>query len=453
MPDRDDPRDPRDESPLGDGRRPTSPDLRALQERLAALEIPELVDELGRVSATDRAVAFRLLPKGRAVEVFEDLDPALQGELVDALRDDAAEIFAALDPDDRAPLLDELPAGVARKLVAGLSPQERAYTTALLGYPENSAGRRMSPQVASVRAGTTVAQLLQRLRETGEEAETIYTIPVLGDGRRVEGVVSLKRLLLSDPDLVVEDLMSPATTVRADDDREVAANVVRDGGYVAVPVVDTEDRLLGILTVDDAMRVLEAEDDEDSARVGGSEPLRRPYLSVSVFGLMRARVVWLFALIAAATLTVGVQSFFEAELDAVVALALFIPLLIGTGGNAGSQAATTVVRAMAVGDVRPSDLLRVVGREMLTGVLLGLALAVVGFGPAALVAGVGIATVLALTVVAVCTLATTAGSTIPMIAKRVGIDPAIVSAPFISTFVDTTGLIIYFTVAKVVLGI
>ncbi|TGJ98012.1 magnesium transporter, partial [Actinotalea fermentans ATCC 43279 = JCM 9966 = DSM 3133] len=330
---------------------------------------------------------------------------------------------------------------------------ERALTTALLGYPEDSAGRRMSPRVASVRRGTSVAGALEALRRAGDDVETIYTVPVLGAGRVVEGVVSLRRLLVSDPDALVEDVMSPAVTVEARDDQEHAANVVRDGGYVAVPVVDHERRLLGVLTVDDAMRILEAEDDEDSARVGGSEPLRRPYLSVSVLGLVRARVVWLLLLIVAASLTVGVQSYFEAELDAVVALALFIPLLIGTGGNAGSQAATTVVRALAVGDVRRGDLLRVVGREMLTGLLLGTVLATVGFGPAAWVAGVPIAQVLAITVVGVCLLATTVGSSIPILARRVGIDPAIVAAPFISTFVDTLGLVIYFSVAKVVLGI
>jgi magnesium transporter len=431
-----------------------TPALRDLRTRLERLDVPEVVHELGRLGPTRRAVAFRLLRKDRAVEVFEDLDPALQVELVDALAGEAAAIFDALDPDDRAALLDELPAGVARRLLSGLSAAERAATTALLGHPEESAGRRMSPEVVSVPLGTTVADTIARVRAAGEDAETVYVVPVVGPGRRVVGVVSLRRLVLSDPGALVDDVMtSPATTVRVTDPAERAANVVRDGGFVGVPVVDAEDRLVGVLTVDDAMRVLEAEDDEDSARTGGSEPLRRPYLSVSVLGLVRARVVWLLLLIVAATLTVGVQSFYEAELSQVVALALFVPLLIGTGGNAGSQAATTVVRASAVGDVRPADTLRVVGREMLTGLLLGVTLATVGVGPAILVAGPRIGLVLALTVVAVCTLATTVGSSVPLLAKRVGIDPAIVSAPFISTFVDTTGLVVYFTIAKAVLGI
>jgi len=435
-------------------RRRTRPRLQALQERLVAAGTPDVVAELGRLDRAERAVAFRLLPKDRAVDVFEDLDPALQREIVEGLREDAVrDLFAALDPDDRAPLLDELPAGVASRLLHGLSARERRNTTALLGYPDDSAGRRMSPEVASVPVGTTVAAALTRLREVADEVETIYAVPVLGEGRRVVGVVSLRRLLVSPPGTAVEDVMARPTVVRATDDLEHAANVVRDGGYVAVPVVDTEDRLLGLLTVDDAMRVLEAADDEDSARTGATEPLRRPYLSTSVVTVVRARIVWLFVLILAATLTVGVQSYFEAELDAVVALALFIPLLIGTGGNAGSQAATTVVRAMAVGDVRPRDLARVVAREALTGALLGVALAVVGIGPAMLVAGPSIGVVLALTVVCVCVLATTVGSGVPLLARAVRIDPAIVSAPFISTFVDTTGLVLYFTIAKAVLGI
>ncbi|SED88886.1 magnesium transporter [Ruania alba] len=433
---------------------PSADGLQSRRRRLEGLGTAELVELFGRLDSAERAVQFRLLQKDRAVAVFEDLDPRVQREVVDSLREEATtELFAALDPDDRAPLLDELPAGVAARLLEDLSPDERAQTMALLGYPEDSAGRRMSPQVLTLDEDTTVASALDRVRHAPESVETIYVLPVTGPRRRVHGVVSLRRLLVSDPEARVADLMVPAATVRATDSSEDAANVVRDGGYVAVPVVDTEDRLLGVLTVDDAMRVLEAADDEDAARVGGTEPLRRPYLSAPVLSVVRSRIVWLFVLILAATLTVGVQSYFEAELDAVVALALFIPLLIGTGGNAGSQAATTIVRSMAVGDVRTADVWRVLGRELLTGALLGFSLAAVGIAPAAWVAGWDIAAVLALTVVGVCSLATTVGACIPLVARRIGIDPAIVSAPFISTFVDTTGLVLYFSIAKLILGI
>ncbi|MFD1719287.1 magnesium transporter [Georgenia deserti] len=429
-------------------------DLQALRERLAGLDTAQLVTELERMDATRRAIAFRLLSKREALEVFEDLDPSLQREILDELREEATgDLIADLDPDDRARLFDELPAGLVSRLLSGLDPAERAMTTTLLGYPEGSVGRRMTPEVAALPRDATASDAIARLTAYGEDVETIYSVPVVADGRRVVGVVSLRRLLLSDPDVRVDEVMSDPVMVEATDGQEQAARVVREGGFIAVPVVDHESRLLGVFTVDDAMRVLEAEEDEDVARGGASEPLRRPYLTVSLFGLVRTRVVWLLVLILAATLTVGVQSHFEDELDAVVSLALFIPLLIGTGGNAGAQAATTVVRAMALDDVRPGDLFRVVGREILVGALLGATLAAVGFLPATWVAGADIATVLAATVVAVCALATTVGSSVPLTARKLGIDPAIVSAPFISTFVDTLGLVIYFSVAKAVLGI
>jgi magnesium transporter len=429
-------------------------DLRALRASLAELDVPGVVDELERTDRTTRAVAFRSLRKDLALAVFEDLDPELQRELLDGLRAEAVtELLEDLDPDDRAGLLDELPAGVAQRLLQGLSPAERRMTTALLGYPAESAGRVMSPEVVAVPVRMSVGEALDHVRRAGRDAETVYVLPVVGDGLSVVGVVSLRRLFVTDDAMPVAEVMSEPIVVRASDDQERAARVVRDHGALAVPVVDEENRLLGLLTVDDAMRILEAEESEDLARTGASEPLSRPYLATTVLGLVQARIGWLLVLIVGATLTVNVLDAFEDTLSAVVALALFVPLLIGTGGNAGSQAATTVVRAMAVGDVRFADLPRVVGREVATGFLLGSALALLGFVPAALLVDRDVATVLALALVAVCTLATTAGSLTPMLAQRLGVDPAVVSAPFITTFVDATGLIVYFLVAQAVLGL
>lgn len=429
-------------------------DLRGLRDALCEYDVPGIVDELERLDSFSRAVAFRSLPKDLALDVFEDLDPPLQRELLDELRNEGvAELIENLDPDDRAGLLEELPAGVAAKMLSGLSEHERSMTTTLLGYPPQSAGRRMTPQVVYLPTGLTVGEALDHVRRNEPDAETIYTIPVVGDGRRVDGVVSLRRLLVTDDSTPVVEVMSEPITIEAEQDQEQAARLVRDHGLVAVPVVDAERRLLGVFTVDDAMRVLEAEESEDIARTGGTEPLRRPYLTTTVVELVRSRIVWLFVLIAAATFTVNVLDYFEETLAEVVALALFVPLLIGTAGNTGAQAATTVVRAMAVGDVRFSELSRVVGREALVGVLLGTALATVGFVPASLVAGREIALVLALALVVVCTLATTAGAFTPMLANRLGLDPAVVSAPFITTFVDAIGLIVYFLIAQAVLGL
>jgi magnesium transporter len=431
-----------------------SGDLRGLREGLCDLDVPGIVDEFERLDAFSRAVAFRALPKDLALATFEDLDPPLQHELLDELRDEGVgDLIAELDPDDRAGLLEELPAGVASRLLSGLSPSERRMTTTLLGYPPESAGRRMTPEAVWLPLGVSVGEALETVRRYEPDAETIYMLPVVGPGRRVEGVVSLRRLLVTEPSRLVTEVMSEPITVQAAEDQEVAARLVLDHGLVAVPVVDTESRLLGVFTVDDAMRVLEAEESEDIARSGATEPLRRPYLTTRVVEIVRSRILWLFVLIAAATLTVNVLDYFEETLAEVVALALFVPLLIGTAGNTGAQAATTVVRAMAVGDVRFSELPRVVGRESLVGLLLGAALAGVGFIPASLVAGSEIALVLALALVVVCTLATTAGAFTPMLAKRVGLDPAVVSAPFITTFVDATGLVVYFLIARAVLGV
>jgi magnesium transporter len=241
--------------------------------------------------------------------------------------------------------------------------------------------------------------------------------------------------------------------VGAEDDQEAVVRLVKEADLLAVPVVDRERRLVGIVTVDDAMEVMEAADAEDLARAGGAEPLRRPYFTVPVHRLVRSRIVWLMVLVAAASLTVTVLDAFEETLASVVTLALFIPLLIGTGGNAGAQAATTMTRALAVGDVRFEDLPRVVARETLVGLTLGLLFGGAGFLAVALLFGRDIAAAVSLTLVAICTLATFVGSLLPLVARRLGVDPAVVSAPMVTTLVDATGLAAYFLIAQAVLGL
>lgn len=429
-------------------------DVRGLREAMADLSTSEIVVELERLDRVDRAVAFRALNKSQAISVFESFDPALQSELLSGLREEATiDLFADLDPDDRTSVLDELPAKVARRLLQSLSSSEREKTTELLGYPSDSVGRRMTPELVALPQQLSVGQALARVRERGQDAETIYLLPVVGPGRELVGVVSLRRLLLTDDSTPISQVMNEPVMIEATADKEEAARLVRDEGLLVLPVVDAEERLLGFFTVDDAMRVLEFEEAEDIARSGAAEPLRRPYLTSSIFDLVRSRIVWLLVLIVAATLTVNVLDYFETTLAEVVTLALFIPLLIGTGGNVGAQAATTVVRALAVADVRFRDLPRVVFREVLTGLSLGVILAAIAFIPAAFFVSQEIAAVLAISLVLVCTLATLIGSMIPLIAQRLGVDPAVVSAPFITTIVDTTGLIVYFLVARAILGL
>jgi magnesium transporter len=312
----------------------------------------------------------------------------------------------------------------------------------------------MSPEFVSLRASMSAADAMAKIRREGLDAETIYALPVLDDQRHLIGVTGLRGLVLASPTTRVGDLMETSIhMVTTDTDREVAARLVREAGLIALPVVDSETRLVGVLTVDDAMGILEIEETEDFALHGGHAPLNKPYLAVSAFGLARARGVWLLFLIVAATLSVNVLQFFEDTLEAVVTLALFIPLLIDTGGNSGSQAATVVIRAMAVGEVRFADLPSVVWREARVGIMLGLMLAVAGFVPVWVFFDADIALIVSSTLVTICAWATFAGSMLPMLARRAGVDPAVVSAPLITTLVDATGLIIYFLIARAVLGI
>ena len=432
-----------------------SGDLELIDRWLAQADLVEIADELSRLPREKRAVPFLLLARDRALEVFELLDPSLQQELLEGMRDaNVRQLFEDLDPDDRARLTEELPAKVARRLLAGLSPNERLLTATLLGYPEDSAGRLMSPEVASLRAGITAGEALERLRRIGRSAETIYALPVTDDRRFLVGVLGLRDLVLADPSAKVGDLMdTDVFSARVDTDQEEVARLMREADLLALPIVDSEDRLVGIVTVDDAMEVLEEEETEDVARSGGAEPLGRPYMATSVLQIARSRVVWLLVLIVAATLTVNVLNAFEGTLNDVVALALFIPLVIGTGGNTGAQAATTVTRALAVGEVRFDDLGVVILREARVGLLLGAMLGALALTPAWLFVGQEIALVVSLTLVAVCTLAAFVGALLPLVARRVGVDPAVMSAPFITTLVDASGLVVYFLIARAVLGL
>lgn len=429
-------------------------DLTSLTHVLSPVTPTDLVPVFERLSRKQRAVIYRLLAKDRAADVFELLDPPLQSDLLHGLQDaEVSQLFADLDHDDRLWLLDEVPAALATRLLRGLPEQERVLTSALLGYPQGSAGRRMSLEYVSTRESFTVAETMDRVRTRLDDAETIYTIPVLDDSRHLVGVVSLRGLLGAAGETLISALMSPAHTAAAEDDAELAARRCADLQLLAMPIVDREQRLLGMLTIDDAIRILEHEESEDAARQGGTEPLRRPYLSTPVGSLVRSRVVWLLVLAVGATLTVQVLSVFEATIEQVTVLALFVPLLIGTGGNTGNQAATTVTRALALGDVQSRDFIRVLTRELRTGGMLGLLLGTLGFAIAAIAYTPQIGLVIGLTLLCVCTLAAAVGGCMPLLARAVKVDPAVFSNPFISTFVDASGLIIYFLIARSVLGL
>ncbi len=430
-------------------------DLPRLTAVLAELSVPEVLSVMRRLDNVKQALLYRVLDKDTAMEVFERLDPSMQSALVSGLRDDhLVRLVEGLDADDRVAFFDELPARVVDRLLHGLSAREREMTLPMLGHPAGSLGRSMTPQYVRLRRpGQTAAEALADVRSRGREADTIEMLPVTDQVRCLVGMVNLHDLVLADPTTTVSELVRPPVSRPARTPAEDAARLCLDLGLMALPVTDDEGRLIGILPIDNALRIVADAEAEDAARAGGAEPLRRPYLATPVLRIVRARTAWLLVLAVSAILTVGVLEQFEATLAEVVVLALFIPLLTGIGGNTGSQAATTVTRALALGDVRPRDLGRVAFREVRAGLTMGLLLGALGVMLATPFYGPGIGWTIGLTLVVVCPMAATVGGCMPLVAKALRVDPAVMSTPFISTFCDATGLVIYFLIARAILGL
>lgn len=428
-----------------------APKMQALLDQPPIQDVVALVERQNPVRA---AVVLRLLSREKSIAVFDALDAAHQADIIDELgNSDVYEFFDALEPEDRVSLLDELPAEIADRLLRSLDKPDQDITGVVLGYPKGSVGRRMSPEVPDIYREMTVDEALEKLRREAPDLETIYTVPIVRKDRRLVGVMSLRELFIAKSGRMVEDLMHEPIYAYAQADAEETARWFLPLDLLALPIVDDSDRLIGLLTWDDAADIVEEEDSEDSARSGGTEALQQPYMSTPLLKLVRSRIVWLLVLAVSAILTVKVLDSFESVLEQAVVLSLFIPLLTGTGGNTGNQAATTVTRALALGDVRKSDVLQVMWREMRVGILLGATLGILGFIIASLVYDVHIGIVIGTTLLGICTLSATVGGVMPILAKVVGADPAVFSNPFISTFCDAAGLIIYFFIARAVLGL
>lgn len=413
----------------------------------------ELASALSRLDLDRRAERFRLLDKATATTVFDALDSSEQARLIEALRDvDVHAVLEDMDPDDRVRMLDEMPAAVASRLVGSLSREERDLTAVLLGYPSNSAGRIMTPEYLELQPELTAREALDHIRDRGQAIDALDVLPVRDASRCLQGAVRLTELVRAEPTTQIADIVDTRyPSVSAYEDQERVARMMQEHDLLAVPVVDREQRLVGLVTVDDAMEVLEQEETEDVARAGAAEPLGAPYHAVPVRRIVRTRVVWLLFLVAAGSLTVSVLGAFERTLEEVVTLALFIPLLIGTGGNCGAQAATTMTRALAVGDVHLGDLVPSVLKEARVGLALGLLFAAMGFPIITLIWTADLAAVVSLSLLAVCVWATTIGGLLPLVSSRLGIDPAVMSAPLVTTLVDATGLLIYFGIAEALL--
>ncbi|WP_010203228.1 magnesium transporter [Salinibacterium sp. PAMC 21357] len=428
--------------------------LSELASQARAAPRAEVVAVLEALPADDAAVVFRLLSKDESIEVFDALDPGAQAELIAELGDaQIAGVFAALDPEEQAWLLDELPAKVAKRLMASLDKAEYSAAMLLLGYPNDSVGRRMSPVPLTTAPTASVADVLSSLRNSSADFELLSAIAVIGPNRTLLGVVDPLVLLRHDESETIGTVMAPPVSARTEDDAEQVARRSLDGGILVLPVVDREDRLVGVFPISDAARIDREAVAEDQARAGAAEPLRRAYLVTPIRKVVNSRIVWLLVLAVSAVLTVSVLELFETTLNQRVALALFVPLLIGIGGNTGSQAATTVTRALALGDVTPRDVGRVAFKEVRTGLLLGFFLALLGFAIASWAYGTDIGLVIGLTLLVNCPIAATVGGVIPLVARAIHVDPAVFSTPFIATFCDATGLLVYFSIAIGVLGL
>ena len=438
-------------------------DFTTLRDVLDDMLPPELAEVIAEIPREDRAVVFRLLPKQVATETFEYLGFDTQEELLHALaREEVIGIMNDMHPDDRTALLEELPGTVARQLVGLLTPDERRVAQALLGYPVNSIGRLMTPDYLAVRRERTVSEVLDSIRTHGKDSETLDVVYVVDEKGKLVDDLRIREILLAPLDARIGQISDGRfVALKALDDQENAVLVFRKYNRVALPVVDSEGILVGIVTIDDVLSVVEEEHTEDIQKFGGVEALEEPYPSIPVFRMVRKRAGWLVLLFLSEMLTATAMGFFEGEIARAVVLALFIPLIISSGGNSGSQAATLIIRAMALGEVALRDWWRVMRREVISGLLLGAILGSIGFLRIALWSAFGsmygehwflIAVAVSISLVGVVLWGTLSGSMLPFILRSFGADPATSSAPFVATLVDVTGLVIYFTVAMIVLS-
>jgi magnesium transporter len=433
-----------------------SKQYRTLRERLADSEPTHIADLLASIAADEAVIAFRLLPKNLAISVFDYMDGASQNQLLEAFSDQTARDFLeAMPPDDRTELLDEVPAKVARRLLQILSPDQRRVTLQLLGYEEETAGREMTPLFVDLHSDMTVAQSLERVRQLAINRETVYECYVMDRRRYLIGTVSLKDMVIADPDAKVSDIMKPDPPfVSTHTDREEVARELREHNLLAIPVVDAERRLVGTITHDDVADIIEREATEDIYHFGAVSGTERGYFASRILDVVRRRGVWLLLLIVVNTVTGAIIARQKELLGELLILAAFIPLLIGTGGNVGAQSATVVIRGLATGEVKPRRALAVVLREVGIGALLGIILGLVALGWAyALGRNLEVAAVVSMTLVAISVMATLAGGALPFVFRLLKIDPALVSAPFITTVMDIFGVAVYFGIAYMILGL
>ena len=431
--------------------------LQEAKSILQPVQPADIAEAIEGLPEAMHALVFRLLPKTEAIEVYEYLDYSVQQHLIEELKSqDVRDIVDKMSPDDRARLFDELPAKVVNRLLEQLSPTERQATAQLLGYEADTAGRIMTPELIYLKENFTVSQAIERIRSQANVSEIIYYLYVTDIARRLTGIVSLRELVVSQPEQNIGEIMTREVVfVHTDTDQEEVAKLIQRYDFLAVPVVDKEQRLVGIVTVDDVIDILQRETTEDIYALGGGvQSDGDNYFQMSLLQVARKRVVWLFVLLITNTVTGTIIKSQEDILQQVVILTAFIPLLTGTGGNVGAQSSTVVIRGMSTDEIRSLKIWQIIGREAIAGAFLGLMLGTIATIWAYFLQGrPEVAFIVGSSLVAISIIASVAGSALPFLFRAFRLDPALMSAPFITTAVDVLGVLIYFNLARVILRI
>ena len=426
---------------------------------IPAADLVELFDEIPREY---QSIFFRILPKEMASEVFILIDTPLQEAIISAFTDnEVASMLEELYLDDTVDIIEEMPAYLVKKILRNSTPDNRSKINDLLKYPKDSAGTIMTPEYVRFVGNMTVEAALNHIRRVAIDKETIYTCYVTDKFRHLEGIVTAKQLLISPLDVTLDEIMERSLVyVNTTDDKEEVANKFNKYGFLALPVVDTENRLVGIVTVDDAIDVISEEVEEDFAKMAAITPTETTYLKTSAFGIFKSRIPWLLLLMISATFSSTILNRFESVLPAV--LILFVPMLMDTGGNSGGQSSVTIIRGISLGELYMSDIIRVFWKEVRVGIACGVTLGAVAFGKILLVdrlimnnpeVTLMVAFIVALTLMLSVVMAKVIGSSLPILAKRLGFDPAVMASPFITTIVDALALVIYFFISSALLGI
>ena len=437
--------------------------MKELQLRLEDMNEFDVAEFLSEIGDNRMPMVFRLLSKQMAADVFANFDSPEQEQIINSITDsELSAIIEDLYVDDAVDMMEELPANVVKRVMRTATPETRRLINQYLNYPENSAGSIMTAEFVDLKKYMNVRESIARIRRIGEDKETIYTCFVTSADRKLEGVLSVKDLLLSDDETVIEDIMDTNIVFcMTHDDQEEAAEKISDYDLMALPVVDKEGRLVGIVTVDDVIDVMEAEATEDFELMAAMTPSDKPYSRTSAWDMWKRRVPWLMFLMLSATFTSMIINSFEDALAVQAVLIGFIPMLMGTGGNSGAQASTAVIRSISLGDTEPEDVGRVIWKEFRVAILCGVTLAAVNFAKMLLVDRIllnndgvtlTVAAVVSLSIVLIVMFAKVVGSVLPIAAEKLGVDPAVMANPLISTITDAVSLLIYFEIAKLMIS-